>query len=213
MVFLVTATNLITLFLGLEWFLDLALHPLRNRLRPRRLARGGSQVPRRRRLRLGIPALRSALVYGSTGESASARSPGRRRSWPQARRAARRRPGDDHPPVSVQGVGSAVPHVDTGRLRGAPTPVTGFMAAATKATALVLTLRFLTTAFPQEKTAVDGRARRRRGRLAGNREPGGARAAEREAAARILVDLARGLHAHPDRGRGTPSAGGRFSTT
>ena len=33
---------------------------------------------------------------------------------------------------------------------GAPTPVTGFMAAATKATALVLTLRLLTTAFPQE---------------------------------------------------------------
>src|SRR5205085_3918800 len=34
---------------------------------------------------------------------------------------------------------------------GAPTPVTGFMAAATKTTALVLTLRLLTTAFPQEK--------------------------------------------------------------
>jgi NADH-quinone oxidoreductase subunit N len=33
---------------------------------------------------------------------------------------------------------------------GAPTPITGFMAAATKATALVLTLRVLTTAFPQE---------------------------------------------------------------
>jgi NADH-quinone oxidoreductase subunit N len=33
---------------------------------------------------------------------------------------------------------------------GAPTPVTGFMAAATKVAALVLTLRFLTTAFPSE---------------------------------------------------------------
>jgi NADH-quinone oxidoreductase subunit N len=34
---------------------------------------------------------------------------------------------------------------------GAPTPVTGFMAAATKAVALVLTLRLLTVAFPQEE--------------------------------------------------------------
>src|SRR5262249_27780450 len=34
---------------------------------------------------------------------------------------------------------------------GAPTPVTGFMSAATKTTALVLTLRVLNTAFPQEK--------------------------------------------------------------
>jgi NADH-quinone oxidoreductase subunit N len=33
---------------------------------------------------------------------------------------------------------------------GAPTPVTAFMAAATKAAALVLTLRLLNTAFPEE---------------------------------------------------------------
>lgn len=33
---------------------------------------------------------------------------------------------------------------------GAPTPVTGFMSAATKAVALILTLRVLETAFPQE---------------------------------------------------------------
>ena len=33
---------------------------------------------------------------------------------------------------------------------GAPTPVTAFMSAATKAVALVLTLRVLATAFPQE---------------------------------------------------------------
>ena len=33
---------------------------------------------------------------------------------------------------------------------GAPTPVTGFMAAATKAVALGLMLRLLTVAFPQE---------------------------------------------------------------
>ena len=45
---------------------------------------------------------------------------------------------------------------------GAPTPVTGFMAAATKATALVLTLRLLTTAFPEEERALDDRARRDR---------------------------------------------------
>ena len=34
---------------------------------------------------------------------------------------------------------------------GAPTPITGFMAAATKAVALVLTLRLLTVAFPQKE--------------------------------------------------------------
>src|SRR5207342_3952706 len=33
---------------------------------------------------------------------------------------------------------------------GAPTPVTGFMSAATKAVALVVMLRVLVTAFPQE---------------------------------------------------------------
>ena len=33
---------------------------------------------------------------------------------------------------------------------GAPTPITAFMAAATKVAALVLTLRFLTTAFPDQ---------------------------------------------------------------
>src|SRR5919198_5377569 len=33
---------------------------------------------------------------------------------------------------------------------GAPTPVTAFMSAATKTVALVLTLRVLVTAFPQE---------------------------------------------------------------
>jgi NADH-quinone oxidoreductase subunit N len=54
---------------------------------------------------------------------------------------------------------------------GAPTPVTAFMSAATKAVALVLMLRVLVTAFPQEArlwtvtVAVD------RVRLARRRQP------------------------------------------
>ena len=96
---------------------------------------------------------------------------------------------------------------------GAPTPVTGFMAAATKATALVLTLRLLTTAFPQEKQlwtialAVIACASLAIGNL------GRARAAERQADARVLVDLARRLHADRRSRRATRSAAGRSSTT
>ena len=45
---------------------------------------------------------------------------------------------------------------------GAPTPVTAFMAAATKAAALVVMLRVLVTAFPARGTPLDGRAGRDR---------------------------------------------------
>ena len=45
---------------------------------------------------------------------------------------------------------------------GAPTPVTAFMSAATKAAALVLTLRVLVTAFPEEARSLDDRDRRDR---------------------------------------------------
>ncbi len=58
MVFLVTATNLMTLFLGLEWF-SIALYVLcAVRRRRQGLARGRTQVPRSRRLRVGRAALR-----------------------------------------------------------------------------------------------------------------------------------------------------------
>ena len=53
MVFFVEAENLMTLFLGLEWF-SLCLYILvAHRHRTRDLARGRPQVPHRRRLRIG----------------------------------------------------------------------------------------------------------------------------------------------------------------
>ena len=49
---------------------------------------------------------------------------------------------------------------------GAPTPVTGFMSAATKTAALVVMLRVLVTAFPAEKQLWTITRRRARLRLA-----------------------------------------------
>ena len=83
MVFLVTATNLMTLFLGLEWF-SIALYVLcAYDVARERLARGRPEVPRRRRLRLGRAAVRigvrlrrdrRARVRGDRGCDRSGRS-------------------------------------------------------------------------------------------------------------------------------------------
>ncbi len=75
--------------------------------------------------------------------------------------------------------------------QGAPTPVTAFMASATKIAALVVTYRVLTTAFPHDAAALDGGDRGDRGRLARLGQHRRARAAEREADPRVLVGLAR----------------------
>ena len=74
---------------------------------------------------------------------------------------------------------------------GAPTSVTAFMAAATKVAALLLTFRILVTAFPQEAAALDDRDRGDRRLLARDRQPRRARPEERQAPARVLVDLER----------------------
>jgi NADH-quinone oxidoreductase subunit N len=152
MVFLVTATNLITLFLSLEWFsiclyilcaIDVELEgSLEAGLKYLVVGGFGSAF-----LLFG-----SALVYGSTGKVGFADI---------ARATATQ--GLKHDSLLVAGLAmilaglgfkaSAAPfHMWTPDVyEGAPAPVTGFMAAATKTTALVLTLRLLTTAFPQEK--------------------------------------------------------------
>ena len=78
---------------------------------------------------------------------------------------------------------------------GAPTPVTAFMAAATKTVAVVLMLRVLVTAFPQEDGALDDRNRRDRLHLARVGEPRRPRAAKRQAHAGVFVDCTRGLPA------------------
>ena len=151
MVFLVTADNLMTLFLGLEWF-SIALYilcaidvdiagSLEAGLKYLIIGSFGSAA-----LLFG-----SALVYGATGELGFAEI---------ARAVGAQGLEDDALLLTglamiLAGLGfkaSAAPfHMWTPDVyEGAPTPVTAFMAAATKAVALLLTLRVLVTAFPEQ---------------------------------------------------------------
>ncbi len=152
MAFLVQASNLMTLFLGLEWFsvclyilcaieIDL-VGSLEAGLKYLIIGGMGSAV-----LLFG-----SALVYGSTGELGFS-----------AIADATRADNLSGDPILLVGLAmilaglafkaSAAPfHMWTPDVyEGAPTPVTGFMAAATKAVALVLTFRLLTVAFPEKE--------------------------------------------------------------
>ena len=198
MVFFVSAGNLMTLFLGLEWF-SIALYIL-----------VALDTHRKESLEAGLKYLivgsfgsaillfGSALTYGATGELGF--------------NAIRDATGADDP-LFVAGMAmiiaglafkaSAAPfHMWTPDVyEGAPTPVTAFMSAATKAVALVVTLRVLVTAFPEQAEiwsiaiavlAVD---------LARDRQPRRARADGRQAPARLLVRLAGRLHADRDRRR------------
>jgi NADH-quinone oxidoreductase subunit N len=151
MCFLVTANNLMTLFLGLEWF-SIALYILcaiDSQLE-------GSLEAGLKYLIIGgfgsaVLLFGSALVYGATGELA----------FNQIADAvsAQHLSGDallvGGLAMVIVGLGfkaSAAPfHQWTPDVyEGAPTPVTAFMSATTKVTALVLMLRVLRTAFPQE---------------------------------------------------------------
>ncbi len=152
MAFFVTANNLMTLFLGLEWFsislyvlcaIDVGLvGSLEAGLKYLIVGGFGSAV-----LLFG-----SALVFGATGHiefSAIASTVSQQ--------------GLSHDPLLLAGLAmvlaglafkaSAAPfHMWTPDVyEGAPTPVTAFMSSATKVAALVLTLRILVTAFPQEE--------------------------------------------------------------
>jgi NADH-quinone oxidoreductase subunit N len=147
MAFFVQADNLMTLFLGLEWF-SIALYimcaidselvgSLEAGLKYLVIGGFGSAV-----LLFG-----SALVYGSTGELNFERI------------AAVAQPHDALYVVGLAmllaGLGfkssSAPFHMWTPDVyEGAPTPVTAFMAAATKTVALLVMLRVLAVAFPGE---------------------------------------------------------------
>jgi NADH-quinone oxidoreductase subunit N len=148
MVFLAQAGTLLTLFLGLEW-LSISLYVLcaLERSRPEAVEAGfkylivgsfGSAI-----LLFG-----SALTYGATGTL----------SLPAIAGAA---PKGDVLLVAglamiITGLGfksSAAPfHMWTPDVyQGAPTPVTAFMAAATKTVALVVALRVLVVAFPGQE--------------------------------------------------------------
>ncbi|TMK27532.1 MAG: NADH-quinone oxidoreductase subunit N [Actinobacteria bacterium] len=147
MAFFVAANNLMTLFLGLEW-LSISLYilcaidrdlinGLEAGLKYLIIGGFGSAV-----LLFG-----SALVYGETGHLDFAGI------------ASANRPHDAlllfGLAMIISGLGfkaSAAPfHMWTPDVyEGAPTPVTAFMAAATKTVALLVLLRVLRTAFPQE---------------------------------------------------------------
>jgi NADH-quinone oxidoreductase subunit N len=149
MAFFVAANNLMTLFLGLEWF-SVCLYILT-----------AIAVERLPGLEAGLKYLivgsfgsaillfGSALVYGATGalgfEQIAAGTAGAERLFVVTGLA-----------MLLVGLGfkaSAAPfHMWTPDVyEGAPTPVTGFMAAATKVAALVVALRLLVTAFPGEE--------------------------------------------------------------
>ncbi len=147
MLFFVSAENLMTLFLGLEW-LSIALYIL-----------VAMDTHRKESLEAGLKYLivgsfgsaillfGAALTYGATGELGF--------------NAIRQAPGADDP-LFVTGMAmilvglafkaSAAPfHMWTPDVyEGAPTAVTAFMSAATKAAALVVMLRVLVTAFPEQ---------------------------------------------------------------
>jgi NADH-quinone oxidoreductase subunit N len=148
MAFFVAASNLMTLFLGLEWF-SITLYVLT-----------AIAVERLPGLEAGLKYLivgsfgsaillfGSAFVYGATGaigfaEIASAAGNADRLFLVA---------GLAMLIVGLAFKASAAPfHMWTPDVyEGAQTPVTGFMAAATKVAALVVTLRLLVTAFPDD---------------------------------------------------------------
>jgi NADH-quinone oxidoreductase subunit N len=148
MAFFVAANDLVTMFLGLEWF-SISLYILCALT----LSRTSALESGLKYLIIGgfssaILLFGSAFVFGATGEL----------QFGAIGEAA----GDADRLLLVTGLAlvlvglafkaSAVPfHQWTPDVyEGAATPVTGFMAAATKIAAFVLTLRFLTTAFPTE---------------------------------------------------------------
>ena len=147
MAFFVAANNLMTLFLGLEW-LSLSLYILcaidRDLL-------GGLEAGLKYLIVGGFGSavllFGSALVYGATGhlDFAGIAAAGRDKDALLLFGLA----------MLICGLGfkaSAAPfHMWTPDVyEGAPTPVTAFMAAATKTVALVVMLRVLVTAFPDD---------------------------------------------------------------
>jgi NADH-quinone oxidoreductase subunit N len=148
MVFFVGAENLMTLFLGLEWF-SLCLYIL-----------VAIDSERETSLEAGLKYLivggfgsavllfGSALVYGATSEL----------SFPAIAEADASSDAFLYAGLAMILAGlafkvSAAPfHMWTPDVyQGAPTSITGFMAAATKTAALVVTLRVLVTAFPAQE--------------------------------------------------------------
>jgi NADH-quinone oxidoreductase subunit N len=147
MVFFVSSGNLMTMFLALEWF-SISLYVLCALDTHRRQSlEAGRKYLIVGSFGSGILLFGCALVYGATGELGF--------------KAIQEATGADDP-LFVTGMAmilaglafkvSAAPfHMWTPDVyQGAPTNVTAFMAAATKVAGLVLMLRILVTAFPEQ---------------------------------------------------------------
>jgi NADH-quinone oxidoreductase subunit N len=149
MAFLVSASNLMTLFLGLEWF-SICLYVLcAMDLDSVRSLEAGLKYLIVGSLGSGVLLFGSALVYGATGElgfGAIAEATGEGALEDDALLLV----GLAMILAGLAFKASAAPfHQWTPDVyEGAPSPVTAFMSAATKAVALVLALRILTVAFP-----------------------------------------------------------------
>jgi NADH-quinone oxidoreductase subunit N len=148
MAFFLAADNLMTLFLGLEWF-SICLYVL-TAIAAERLwsLEAGLKYLIVGSFGSAVLLFGSAFVYGATGAIGFEDI---------ARGSARAEPLFYVTGLAMILVGlgfkaSAAPfHMWTPDVyQGAPTPVTGFMGAATKVAALVLTMRLLVTAFPRE---------------------------------------------------------------
>ncbi len=148
MMFMVSASNLMTLFLGLEWF-SISLYVLCAMDTDRETSlEAGLKYLIVGSFGSGVLLFGSALVYGATGElgfGAIADADVTSDALLLAGLA-----------MVIAGFGfkaSAAPfHMWTPDVyQGAPTSVTAFMSAATKAAALAVTLRVLVTAFPQQE--------------------------------------------------------------
>jgi NADH-quinone oxidoreductase subunit N len=147
LIFFVSAGNLMTLFLGLEWF-SIALYILCAMDTHRRESlEAGLKYLIVGSFGSGILLFGCALTYGATGELGF--------------QAIRDAPSADSPlfvvgmALIIAGLAfkvSAAPfHMWTPDVyQGAPTTVTSFMATATKIAALVVTFRVLATAFPEQ---------------------------------------------------------------
>jgi NADH-quinone oxidoreductase subunit N len=149
MAFFVAANNLMTLFLGLEWF-SICLYVL-TAIAAERLTslEAGLKYLIVGSFGSAVLLFGSAFVYGATGaigfeEIAQGAGQAERLFYVT---------GLAMILVGLAFKASAAPfHMWTPDVyQGAPTPVTGFMAAATKVAALVLTVRLLVTAFPAEE--------------------------------------------------------------
>ena len=196
MVFLVQATNLMTLFLGLEWF-SIALYIL-----------CAYDVDQKGSLEAGLKYLvvggfgsavllfGSAFVYGLQVSSAFGDRSGDGAAGPRRRPLPPGRPGDDHRRARVQGVRGAVPHVDAGRLRGRSDTRHGLHGGCHQGGGARAGNPAARRGISRRGRSVDDRAGRNRLRLACRGEPRRDRPDGHQAVARLFVHSAGGIHAH-----------------